>query len=141
MQTLSYKQLSKEEQNIIDIAKSSIHNAYSPINKISIGSSLLTDSGDIVGGANYGISSGLNICAERSVIITANSLGHKAVKVLGLCTLSEEPIIPCGPCRQFLYETGKRSSSDILILSSNADQSKIIKITTSELYPNPYTRV
>lgn len=138
---IDWKDLNKEEQGLVESAKEARDRAYSPINNIFIGSALLDESGEVVQGANFGVSSGLNICAERAVIVTANSLGIKNVTTLALYSDSEDPIIPCGPCRQFIFETGMRNDKDITILSSNRDYQKILKFKLSELYPHPYRRV
>ena len=140
METVTIDNISDKEMELLEAAKEASAKAYSPINNIYLGAAVLDESGEITQGANYGVSSALNICAERAAIITASSLGRTQVKQLAIWSSSDNPLSSCGPCRQFIYETGNRSNNDIVILSSNKDFSKITKTTISEMFPHPYKR-
>lgn len=61
-------------ENLLKHAKQAAKNAYSPYSNYSVGSVVLTKSGDIFKGCNVeNISYGLTICAERTAIIKAIS--------------------------------------------------------------------
>ena len=140
MEILSINDLNDTEKRLVEVAFVAREKAYSPINNIYIGAAVFDSKGEITPGANYGISSGLNICAERAAIVTANSFGHFEITKLALASQGDEPLVSCGPCRQFIFETGKRSGIVIQIFSSNKDGSIIKRFTIDELYPFPYSR-
>jgi cytidine deaminase len=48
---------------------------------------------------------GLTICAERSALVSGVSAGQRAFTALAIATPdSEDPVGPCGACRQVLSE-------------------------------------
>jgi cytidine deaminase len=146
METIDYNSLSDEEKKLIDSAEEALTNAYNPYTKSYVAGAVLTESGEIIKGACFANeSTSVNICAERSVVITANSLGHRDIKILAIIAKAEnkkykEPLTPCGICRQFLIEITKITGKDLIILSSNSDKTKIIKTSIYELMPYPYSR-
>ena len=144
METLSYDELNDKEKELIDAAEQAIDLAYNPYNSNSVfGAAVRTLSDKIVVGGNFGNDSGIsNICAERSVILTANNQGNRDIKEIAIIGRSnknmEEPVTPCGICRQVLLEITKITKEDLIILCSNADKSKILKKSIHELLPYPY---
>lgn len=146
MDFLSYKDLSNKEKRLIDAAEKATDNAYSPYKGILVGGAVLTESGKIIKGSNFGnATTSFNICAERATILTANSLGHR--KIIMLAIIGKEknkpfkkPLTPCGTCRQFLTEITRITGKELIILSSNTDKTKIIRTNISELLPYHYTR-
>ncbi len=146
MKILNYDKLNEQEKKLVDSAEDALKNAYNPYTKSYVGAAVLTETGKIITGACFGNSStSVNICAERSVVITANSLGHRDIKLLAIIGKSDhknydEPLMPCGVCRQFLFEITKITGNDLTILSSNTDKTKIIRTSIHELLPYPYSR-
>lgn len=89
--------------------------AWAPYSRFAVGAALLTASGDIISGCNVENASwGLTICAERSAVCHAVSLGHRHFRAI--CVSLTGIAVPCGACRQFLMEFG----GDLLMLLDDA---------------------
>lgn len=81
--------------------------AYAPYSKFLVGAALLGGSGDIFVGCNIeNASFGLTLCAERAAVCTAIQSGCREFAGLAIVAETEDPLAPCGACRQFLAEFG-----------------------------------
>jgi len=145
MQILKFSQLSAIEKKLINAAKRASKGAYSPYVKTNVGGAVLTNNGKIITASSFSpASTTVNLCVERAVIATANAQGQRKIKILAVFghgkNKSNDPLPPCGVCRQFLYEITKITGQDLIILSSNATKTKIMKTSIKELFPYPYSR-
>lgn len=117
-------------------AKSARSNAYVPYSGFSLGAALLTDSGKIFTGCNIEIASyGLTNCAERTAIFNAVSEGEKNFKVLLLLADTDEPIFPCGSCRQVIEEF--TNNMDIILCTSGGEE---LIVNSGELLPSAFSK-
>ena len=119
----SYDELPEQYRRLVDEAKRVTSDAYAPYSKFHVGAALLLENGEIVSGTNQenaAYPSGL--CAERVTMFYANSrYPNVAPKALAIATFAdgdflEEPITPCGACRQVLLETEVRYGVDMDVL-------------------------
>ena len=119
----SYDELPERYRRLVDEAKRVTSDAYAPYSKFHVGAAVLLENGEIVSGTNQenaAYPSGL--CAERVTMFYANSrYPNVAPKALAIATFSdgdflEEPITPCGACRQVLLETEVRYGVDMDVL-------------------------
>ena len=119
----SYDELPEIYKELVDEAKRVTKDAYAPYSKFHVGAAVLLENGEIVSGTNQenaAYPSGL--CAERVTMFYANSrYPNVAPKALAIATFAdgdflEEPITPCGACRQVLLETEVRYGRDIAVL-------------------------
>lgn len=79
--------------------------SYCPYSKFRVGCTLITADGTKYSGANVeNASYGACICAERTTITKAVVDGHREFKVIAILGDSQEPITPCGICRQVIRE-------------------------------------
>lgn len=79
-------------------------NAYAPFSNFHVGAALLTADGKIYTGVNVENSSyGATICAERTAFVKAISEGQREFVALAI-NAGEQEALPCGICRQFIYE-------------------------------------
>ena len=90
-------------------ARSAFEKSYAPYSSFPVGAAVLTESGDIVRGANIeNASYGLSICAERVAIFTAMAAGAKRIVGLAVAIANDVPTpeerMPCGACRQVMAE-------------------------------------
>jgi len=78
-------------------------NSYAPFSNYHVGAALKLKSGKIIGGCNVESSSyGLTCCAERVVLYRAISEGYNDFISLAIAT--ENGGMPCGACRQIIWE-------------------------------------
>ena len=119
----SYDELLEEYRKLVDEAKRVTRDAYAPYSKFCVGAAVLLENGVMVSGTNQenaAYPSGL--CAERVTMFYANSkYPNVAPKALAIATFAdgdflEEPITPCGACRQVLLETEVRYGVDMDVL-------------------------
>ena len=82
------------------------NNAYAPYSKFRVGAAALVDDGRIITGCNVeNASYGLTLCAECGIISELARSGGG--RLIALCTVGiDQPVTPCGRCRQLLWEHG-----------------------------------
>ena len=123
MQLCSFEELSVEEQKLVELAKQATQNSYAKYSNFNVGAALLLDDGSTVIGANpenAAFPSGL--CAERAAIFAAQSqMPEKSICMLAIAAKNvngfmEDPISPCGACRQVMMEMEDRYARNIRIL-------------------------
>ena len=119
----TFEELSEENKELINKAKEQVLKAYAPYSGFHVGAAVLLENGEVVAGSNQENSaypSGL--CAERVTMFYANAqYPNVPAKVIAIAAYTngdfvEEPITPCGACRQSLLETEVRFEKDITIL-------------------------
>lgn len=115
--------LSTWQQQLLQAATKALDSAYAPYSQFRVGAALLMDDDSVVTGSNQenaAYPSGL--CAERVAFFTAGSqFPGKIIKAVAITTSYplEQPIAPCGACRQVMAEYELKQQTPIqLILSS-----------------------
>ncbi|MBN4926068.1 cytidine deaminase [Hoyosella rhizosphaerae] len=84
-----------------------MRNAYAPYSKFPVGAAASTTDGRTVVGCNVeNISFGLTLCAECSVVSALHTAGGGRLAALVCVDSRGEILMPCGRCRQLLYEHG-----------------------------------
>lgn len=117
-------------KKLIDVAKKSQKNSYSPYSRYPVGASVLTEAGKIYGGCNVeNVSFGLSMCAERTAIFKAVSAGEKRIKAV--CIVAKNAT-PCGACRQVIMEFADKDC-DIICVDYHPLEKKKEKITLIKL--------
>ena len=90
-------------QQIVTVARTAREAAYAPYSKFHVGAAVVTKSGQVFSGCNVeNASYGLTICAERVAVCSAVAAGDRQIEVV--CISLTGHAVPCGACRQFLYE-------------------------------------
>ena len=120
----AYEELSEANRQLIDKAKEMTYHSYAPYSHFSVGAAALLANGEIVCGYNQenaAYPSGL--CAERTTLFYANSqYPDVAVKALAIAARNEsgefieQPVSPCGACRQVMLESQWRGGVPLRIL-------------------------
>jgi cytidine deaminase len=125
------KKQTKDE--LIQRAKDAWERAYAPYSNYSVGSAVLTDSGEIFDGVNVeNAVYPLTICGERVAIFKAVSEGHYSFKAIAVVTKNGGT--PCGSCRQVMAEFGL----DTVVLIADTSGELIHEYTVAELLPNSF---
>lgn len=107
--------------------------AYAPYSKFQVGAALVAVDGRVFTGCNVeNISFGLTICAERNAVFSAVASGCREFSKIVIVADTEEPVSPCGACRQVLAEFNP--NLEILLANFHGKQARF---HLSELLPRP----
>ena len=121
---------------LIEEATEAMKRAYAPYSGFRVGAALLARDGKIYSAANVeNASSGAAICAERAAMAKAVSEGSREFEALAVVADSQEPVAPCGICRQNLIEFGE----EIKVIMANTRGDAEIA-TAGELLPRGFKR-
>ena len=124
------------KKNLMDAAVAARRNAYSPYSNQRVGAAVLTQSGRIYSSGNVeNCCYALTICAERGALYHAIAAGEHRFRMLAVTAGAEEFVVPCGACRQVLWELA--GDVDILMINRRR-QTRTIPL--SALYPLPYKK-
>ncbi len=134
---VNFDLLSDIDKKMIDKAQEISNVAYAPYSQFQVGASVLLENNIIITGNNQENSSfPCGICAERVALFTAKA-NYKDINIKKVAITAfsknftlEEPVGPCGLCRQVLLEYELKQDTDIEILLF--DSEKIIKISTAK---------
>lgn len=118
------EELSTEEQHLIELAIEATSRSYAPYSHFCVGAALLLNNGVEVMGCNQeNAAYPAGLCAERTALFAAGvQYPDVPVRTLAIAArntqgeLQQEPVSPCGSCRQVLIETETRFGQPVRIL-------------------------
>ncbi|MDH6135983.1 cytidine deaminase [Kitasatospora sp. MAA4] len=88
-------------------ARDAMSRAYAPYSKFPVGAAALVDDGRVVTGCNVeNASYGLALCAECGLVSALHAGGGGRLVAFTCCDGAGELLMPCGRCRQLLWEHG-----------------------------------
>jgi cytidine deaminase len=88
-------------------ARDASRNAYAPYSHFPVGAAALVDDGRVVTGCNVeNASYGLGLCAECGLVSALHASGGGRLVALACVDGSGATLMPCGRCRQLLWEHG-----------------------------------
>ncbi len=118
-----YNELSNTDRELMDQAIAATERSYAPYSHFSVGAAARLTNGIVVSGSNQeNAAYPSGICAERTTLFYANSqYPDQAVETLAIAArngqgLLDDPIPPCGACRQVMLETEKRFNHPMRVL-------------------------
>lgn len=100
-----------------EVAHQMTRHSYAPYSDFPVGAAALVEDGRVVRGCNVeNASFGLTLCAECGLI--SDLIASGGGRLVGFCCVdrSGAVIMPCGRCRQLLWEHG---GPDLLVLGPN----------------------
>ncbi len=113
-------------------------NAYAPFSGFRVGAALLTKHGRIYTGVNVENSSyGATICAERTAFVKAISEGEREFEAIAI-SAGDQPSLPCGICRQFMYEFAPDITVVTGPLPEGSGEEELSKWTLQQLLPEGF---
>lgn len=125
-----------DKEQLVQKAKEAMKHAYAPYSRFPVGAAVLTDNGDVYTGVNVeNASFGLTNCAERTALYKAYSEGERAIKAIAVIAETEEPISPCGACRQVMSELC-RPETTVLLANKHG---QFIETTVKTLLPGAFS--
>jgi cytidine deaminase len=81
--------------------------AYAPYSGYPVGAAALVDDGRLVGGCNVeNAAYGVTLCAECGLVSDLVAGGGGRLVAFSCCDANGARIMPCGRCRQLLWEHG-----------------------------------
>lgn len=120
---------------LVEEAQRVLRNSYAPYSGVHVASAVLSESGKVHLGVNVENSSyGLTMCAERVAIFALITGGDRKPIAIAVVTNAEEPIYPCGACRQVIAEFNPETT---LILYSTKSGKHVIT-NLREIFPHPF---
>ncbi len=129
--------LSDLDRELMKKAKDIANTAYSPYSEFNVGAALFLENNKFVVGNNQENSSfPCGICAERVALFAAGTnYPNVLIKKIAITAMSkhfnlENPVGPCGLCRQVLIEYEDKQSSDIEVLLFNSE--RLIKLNNAK---------
>jgi cytidine deaminase len=123
MDFCSMEELSEEEQKLVQQAIDATANSYAKYSRFYVGAAALLANGEVFIGANQenaAYPSGL--CAERTAIFAAQAnRPDQPIEMLAIAArtnkgLLDNPITPCGSCRQVMLEIEDRYQQPMRVL-------------------------
>lgn len=141
-ETESSSDFSAQEKKLIEAAEKAAEKAYAPYSGFQVGAAVLLENGKIISGNNQenaAFPSGL--CAERVALFSAMA-NHPNETITAVAVTAKtkgkplnNPVTPCGACRQVLAEYQHRQKKPIKIILYQADGKAIITNSIVNLLP------
>jgi cytidine deaminase len=108
--------------------------ALAPSSGFLVGAALLCKSGRVYEGCNIENQTlNLGLCAERVALVGALAAGEREFEAMALAAQSDEPVLPCGACRQLLWEF----AGDLTVVSKNIGAG-VETVSMAQLLPKPF---
>lgn len=138
--------LTQDERALIAAARAAMAHAHAPYSRFAVGAALRLTDGTILTGSNFeNASYGLSLCAETVAIAVANAQGRlrdiAGIAVAGGALdgpAGEEPITPCGRCRQVIREAQDMAGRPIAILCAAPAGEAVRRFDLDVLLPEAF---
>lgn len=107
-----------------------MHRAYAPYSRFKVGVAALVDDGRIITGCNVeNAAYGVGLCAECGLVSSLHATGGGRLVAIACVDQHGDALMPCGRCRQLLYEHG---GDDALIMTPEGVRA------LREILPQPF---
>ena len=141
----SSAELNEEDRGLLEQARAVTKNAYAPYSHFNVSAVALLTNGSIVSGVNLeNASYPAGICAEQALLGAVNAtapgvpIRSIAISYLGQQN-NNEPISPCGICRQALTEYEVRTRHPIRLILAGQEGAVYIIPSAQSLLPLAFT--
>jgi cytidine deaminase len=138
----SSKDLEAGDHALITAAREVTAKAYAPYSKFLVGAVAKLQNGETISGTNQeNASYPVGICAERVLLASASMLYTNvpiqtmAIAYNNLNGESNQPVSPCGMCRQFISEYEERMKQPIRLILSGMNGKVFVIEKASMLLP------
>lgn len=105
---MAAQEITEETWRVLhEAAVTAMKTAYVPYSKFPVGAAALVDDGRVISGCNVeNASYGVGLCAECGLVSALALSGGGRLVAFACVDGLEEPVPPCGRCRQLLFEFG-----------------------------------
>ena len=126
------------EADLIAAARAAAAKSYSPYSNFPVGAALLFADGSVVTGTNIeNASYGLGLCAETVAVTKAMAEGVRGgLTKIAVTGPGDDPITPCGRCRQVLNELASLGGTDPEVLCVGPREVHRVKL--GDLLPHAF---
>jgi cytidine deaminase len=138
----SLSELNEKDQWLVLEARKTTAAAYAPYSHFLVGAVARMHNGQVVYGTNQeNASYPVGICAERTLLASAatqfpdESIDTMAISYHNLHGKSNNPISPCGMCRQSLVEFEERVQAPVRLILSGMEGKLIVFEKAAMLLP------
>lgn len=115
MMFCQFEELNEAEQQLVRKAMDATDNSYSPYSHFRVGAAIrLEDGTEIIGANQENAAYPVTLCAERTAIFAAQAQHPElSIEALAIAArndngFTEDPVTPCGSCRQVILEVEQR---------------------------------
>lgn len=124
VEELTFEELTDSERRLVDLAREATTRSYAPYSHFCVGAAIELSDGNIVTGSNQeNAAYPSGTCAERTAAYYAHSQHPEAA----FCAIAiaargtdgefvDEPVSPCGACRQALLQYEHIAGSGVTVL-------------------------
>ena len=122
-------------KDMIALARQMMARAYAPYSKFAVGAAVRGANGKLYGGCNVeNAAYPESCCAETSAISAMVADGERRIAEVVVMAKADDPVTPCGGCRQRLREF---AADDVPIHLCDPD-GHIQTVTLGELLPHSF---
>jgi cytidine deaminase len=139
-------ELNEQDAWLLSEAREVTQHAYAPYSHFQVGAIARLDNGEIVAGSNQeNASFPVGLCAERVLLASAASLFPKVpIQTIAISYRNEngesnQPISPCGMCRQSLLEYESRVKRPIRVILGGLEGKVYVIDKAAMLLPLSFT--
>jgi len=140
--SINKTELSVADAALLQQAETAALKAYAPYSQFSVGAALRLETDEIVFGSNQeNVAYPSGLCAERVAIFAASSVHPNVVirtmAITAITTKFElnDPLTPCGACRQVIMEYQHKQKAPIRLILSGQGETVWIFNDASALLP------
>lgn len=124
LQVAQMDELSDVERELVEMAIEGTNRSYAPYSNFHVGAAILLENGvKFIGCNQENAAFPAGICAERAAIFAAGAqYPDQPIVMLAIAARNEkgelvdDPVSPCGTCRQVIIETETRFKHSVRIL-------------------------
>jgi cytidine deaminase len=127
-------ELDEADRKLVEQACDATRNSYSPYSKFRVGAALKLADGQVFLGSNQeNASFPVGSCAERTAFFAASAaapdVAPTAIAIAAWTDgqFTENPVSPCGMCRQALLEAERRQGSPIQVILYGTEGIHIVR--------------
>jgi cytidine deaminase len=130
--------MSADTEALVQAACLARSHSYAPHSGFRVGAALLAKDGRVFTGCNVeNASYGLSNCAERTALFSAIAAGYRPGDFTHLAVVADtdDPVAPCGACRQVMIELG---GAQLIVIQANLGGA-VTQTTAGLLLPGAFT--